>query len=714
MTGQVCCKTYRLGEGVCMSKGLKKLTRKERIIYISVASVFFMLLSLLFTYCKPVNTIDYIVSDFFYQPIVEKRERELNIKIIAIDSKTTSELGAFKDWQRSEVAKLIHYLNSNGGGPDVIAFGLDFHEEKDSEGDNELIEACSEYGNICISSIIEKEVKKASLSKVAEVSLMSAEMDNSQKTGLKAARINYKPPRNKIGKENITGINMPFAGLLPYVSTGVINIGINDDDGFIRNMTASVNYEDVHYDIFPLAVYKMYLEHNGKEYHAPEANYDNEIGINYSKNANNFKTYSYYDVINGIVDKKEFKNSVVLVGDYTAESIYNVPNRRGAQINEIELQASVLNALIQNNTIQYAHKWFLAIWYSLFAVLFFIATSHSSGPSTIFYSIFLIVVQVLASCMLNVWGYYIPLLRIIMLIITIAAVNLVSGYIIIKRQRYSLEKVFKKYVDEQVVNEIKDGGIDVSIGGRRKHIAVLFVDIRGFTPLSENLSPEQVVDILNSYLTIIAEAVANNGGTLDKFIGDAAMAVFNSPSDLDDYVFRAVCTAWDILSNGERLKKECLKKYGVEVEFGIGVHCGDAVIGNIGSQNRMEYTAIGDTVNTTSRLEGVAKPGQILITREVARMSGGRIDISFAGEYSLKGKRMKITAYEINNIREKLEPVKREKNIEEKYSDGIKEIKKVHELCKTNVQAVKEFTGNELKESIKEGIKEVVTVKGGK
>ena len=697
-----------------MSKGLKKLTRKERIIYISVASVFFMLLSLLFTYCKPVNTIDYIVSDFFYQPIVEKRERELNIKIIAIDSKTTSELGAFKDWQRSEVAKLIHYLNSNGGGPDVIAFGLDFHEEKDSEGDNELIEACSEYGNICISSIIEKEIKKASLSKVAEVSLMSAEMDNSQKTGLKAARINYKPPRNKIGKENITGINMPFAGLLPYVSTGVINIGINDDDGFIRNMTASVNYEDVHYDIFPLAVYKMYLEHNGKEFHAPEANYDNEIGINYSKNANNFKTYSYYDVINGIVDKKEFKNSVVLVGDYTAESIYNVPNRRGAQINEIELQASVLNALIQNNTIQYAHKWFLAIWYSLFAVLFFIATSHSSGPSTIFYSIFLIVVQVLASCMLNVWGYYIPLLRIIMLIITIAAVNLVSGYIIIKRQRYSLEKVFKKYVDEQVVNEIKDGGIDVSIGGRRKHIAVLFVDIRGFTPLSENLSPEQVVDILNSYLTIIAEAVANNGGTLDKFIGDAAMAVFNSPSDLDDYVFRAVCTAWDILSNGERLKKECLKKYGVEVEFGIGVHCGDAVIGNIGSQNRMEYTAIGDTVNTTSRLEGVAKPGQILITREVARMSGGRIDISFAGEYSLKGKRMKITAYEINNIREKLEPVKREKNIEEKYSDGIKEIKKVHELCKTNVQAVKEFAGNELKESIKEGIKEVVTVKGGK
>lgn len=697
-----------------MSKGLNKLTRKGRLIYISVASVFFILLSLLFTYCKPINTIDYIVSDFFYQPIVERKERELNIKIIAIDSKTTDKLGSFKNWRRSEIATLINYLNNNGNGPDVIALGLDLHEEKDIEGDNELIEACSEYGNICVSSTIEKEGKKTSAARTAEVSLVSAEMGNSKKTDVKAAGTDYEPPLNKIGKENITGINMPFPKLLPYISTGVINIGINDDDGFIRNMTASVNYEDVHYDSFPLAVYKMYLEQNGKEYHAPKTNYENEIGINYSKNGNNFKTYSYYDVVNGIVDKKEFKNSVVFVGDYTTKSLYNLPNRRDAQINEIELQAGVLNALIQNNTIQYAHKWFLAIWYSLFAVLFFVATSHSSGPNTILYSIVLIVIQLLASCLLNVLGYYIPLLRIIMLIITIAVVNLVSSYLIIKRQRYSLEKVFKKYVDEQVVNEIKDGGIDVSIGGRRKHIAVLFVDIRGFTPLSENLSPEQVVDILNSYLTIIADAVANNGGTLDKFIGDAAMAVFNSPSDLDDYVFRAVCTAWDILSDGESLKMECIKKYGVEVEFGIGVHCGDAVIGNIGSQNRMEYTAIGDTVNTTSRLEGVAKPGQILITREVARMSGGRVDISFAGEYSLKGKKKKITAYEIDGIREKLEPVKREKSIGEKYNEGIKEIKKVHEICKTNVQAIKEFTENELKEGIKEGIKEVVTIKGGK
>lgn len=683
-----------------MSKGLKKLNKKERNIYLSVASVFFILVSLLFTYFKPFNTIDYMVSDFFYQSIVEKKERSLNIKIIAIDDKTVKEFGKFKDWPRSNAAGLIHYLNSNGNEPDVIAFGLDFHEEKDYEGDNELIEACSEYKNVCISSIAEtKNQKKA---QVKKTSLITGGQETASIKKWDSVRsMAYKPPRNKIGGEDITSILMPYEKLLPHIATGIINTGRSDEDGYIRNMVANVNFDGMHYDSFPLAVYKMYLYQNGKDYNAPEANYENELGINYSKNWGNFKTYSYYDVVSGKVDKKKFKNSVVLVGDYTESGAFNVPNRRNAQINEIELQAGILSTLVQNNTIHYAHKWFLAIWYSIFAVLFFIATSYSSGPSTIFYSGLLIIGQVLSSCLLNVMGYYIPLLRIVILIVAIASVNLISGYIIIKRQRYSLEKVFKKYVDEQVVDQIKDGGIDVSIGGRRKHIAVLFVDIRGFTPLSENLMPEQVVDILNSYLTIIADAVADNRGTLDKFIGDAAMAVFNSPSDLDNYVLRAVCTAWDIRCNGAALKKECLDKYGVEVEFGIGVHCGDAVIGNIGSQNRMEYTAIGDTVNTSSRLEGAAAPGQILITRDVIRRCGGKIDISYAGEYSLKGKKKKINAYEITGIRERPEPVKREKSVEEKYQNSLKEIKKVHEIIETNLQAVKE-SGKELKEGIKE------------
>ncbi len=712
-----------------MNKWKKKLTKKERCIYASVISVFFVILSLLFTYLKPLNTLDYIVSDFFYQYLAEKKESDSNIKIIAIDEKTVSRIGKFEKWSRSQTARLINYLNSGKDGPDVIALGLDYHDEKDTQGDNALVEVCKEYGNICVSSVLEVEQnnnkKKSSDvlyipsslpdTDTEPVSVMVPQQSNSimqvadsmlgdsstaGETGLPTI------PAGTVSGQKIKDIIMPFDGLIPYVTTGIINISKSDYNGDVRGMVASVGHKGKEYDSFPLAVYKMYLKENGKKFRAPDTGPDNSFGINYSKNKKNYEVYSFYDVICGSVDKSKFNNSIVLISDYTTSSTFSIPNYKSLKLSEIELQANVINALLHNNTIHYASRWFLALWYSIFAVIFFLVTFHSSGLGTIFYSIGIIAFQILACCMTNVWGYYIPLLRIVMLIIIIAIVNFIVSYIVIKKQQYTMEKVFKKYVDEQVVNEIKEGGFDVSIGGTRKDIAVLFVDIRGFTPLSEKLSPENVVDILNSYLTIIANAVAANGGTLDKFIGDAAMAVFNSPSDLEDYVFRAVCTAWDILSNEENLRKECLEKYGREVEFGIGINCGDAVIGNIGSQNRMEYTAIGDTVNTTSRLEGVAEPGQILISREVAKRLGSRIDVSFAGEYSLKGKKRKVVAYEVNGILEQYEPVvKRDKTISEIYEDSIKEIKKVQEKCITNVQAIKELAGKE-----KGGIKEA----GGK
>lgn len=699
--------------------GMKKLTKKEYRIYLLLSSCFFIMLSALFTYFQPLNTLDYLVSDYFYQSLVEKKESDSNIKIIAIDDKTIKKFGSFASWSRSKTAKLIEFLDGSKKKPDVIAFGLNYHRKMDEKGDLELIAACSRYDNVCISSTIDVEEKGKSkyivrtafpesnvLIKDTDISAKAAEKVNG---GSSIAEEEHSDiPLNMIGGEKIVDICAPFNALTPYITTGILNTCRNDDDGYVRNMIASINYNGTKYDSFALAVYQMHLKENGKKYKAPVVGKLNEFGINYSRNNGSFDVYSFYDVVNGYVDAKEFNNSIVLVGDYTADNFFYVPNRRETHINEIELQATVINALLQNNTIYYAHRWFLFLWYAFFAVLFFIATTRTSKINSIIYSAILIVLQIFSNCLLNVWGYYIPLLRLVMLIIAVAIINLLASYLIIRRQKRLLEKVFKKYVDEQVVNEIvkKDGAIGASIGGTRKDIAVLFVDIRGFTPLSEKLSPEHVVDILNRYLTIVADAVASNGGTLDKFIGDAAMAVYNSPSDQEDYVFRAVCTAWDILSNAAVLKQECLEKYGQEVEFGIGVNCGDAVIGNIGSQNRMEYTAIGDTVNTTSRLESVAGPGQILISNEVVRRLGNRIDISFADEYALKGKKKRVIAFEVNGIREMYEPVKQvksdeKKSLEEKYQDGKREIKKVHEKYTSELSFVKDLTGS-------------VVIKGGK
>ncbi len=203
----------------------------------------------------------------------------------------------------------------------------------------------------------------------------------------------------------------------------------------------------------------------------------------------------------------------------------------------------------------------------------------------------------------------------------------------------------------EIVEEIaKKGDFKIKLGGENRDIAVLFVDIRGFTTMSEALEPEQVVEILNHYLNLTSTAIFKNKGTLDKFVGDATMAVFNSPFDLDDYVFRAVCAGMDIVAGGEALEHELMEKFGRSVGFGVGVNCGPAVVGNVGCEFRMDFTAIGDTVNTAARLEANAKKGQVLISDTVYDRIKDRIEAEEVGEIPLKGKSKGVFVYSVTKV----------------------------------------------------------------
>ena len=168
--------------------------------------------------------------------------------------------------------------------------------------------------------------------------------------------------------------------------------------------------------------------------------------------------------------------------------------------------------------------------------------------------------------------------------------------------------------------------------------------------MSENLEPEQVVGILNEYLALTTKSIFANKGTLDKFIGDATMAVFNAPFDLDDYIYRAVCTARDIAAGSAQLQEKLTKQFGKSISFGIGVNCGRAVVGNIGCDFRMDYTAIGDTVNTAARLESNAKPGQILISSDAYEAVKDRVEVTEVGVIPLKGKSNGVFVYQLDKV----------------------------------------------------------------
>lgn len=175
------------------------------------------------------------------------------------------------------------------------------------------------------------------------------------------------------------------------------------------------------------------------------------------------------------------------------------------------------------------------------------------------------------------------------------------------REKQQLRAAFSGYVSPPVLKEILSGRIKPGLGGERIHAAVLFADIRNFTTRSESLSPEQTIDLLNAYFAEMTLAIQNHGGMIDKFIGDGIMASFGAPQPLENASRSALEAAGDMLARLERLNVDLVARGHTPVAIGIGIHAGDVLAGNVGSEQRHEYTLIGDVVNVASRLEGLTK-----------------------------------------------------------------------------------------------------------
>jgi adenylate cyclase len=204
-----------------------------------------------------------------------------------------------------------------------------------------------------------------------------------------------------------------------------------------------------------------------------------------------------------------------------------------------------------------------------------------------------------------------------------------------------------RYIPQEIVERVVRREQDMALGGARREISVLFADVVGFTPLTTRLSPEDTVTILNELFTILTEIVFRHGGTVDKFIGDSVMAIFGAPSDQPDHAERALRTAEDMLRFLETGNATWQERFGVTIQLAIGVNTGEAVVGNIGSETRIEYTAIGDTVNVAARLEAIARPQQILITQATKDAAGEGFDYFDGGAQELPGRAGAVHLWEV-------------------------------------------------------------------
>lgn len=213
-------------------------------------------------------------------------------------------------------------------------------------------------------------------------------------------------------------------------------------------------------------------------------------------------------------------------------------------------------------------------------------------------------------------------------------------------RRARVESELSRFLPAEVAQGIASTERGLALGGKRVEISVLFADVTAFTRYAESAPPERVVDFLNELFSVLTAIVFRHGGTVDKYIGDCVMAIFGAPTAQPDHSRRALLCAEAIHRFIEAGAPAWREVYGISTQIAIGVNSGEALVGNLGSEQRMEYTAIGDVVNVAARLEGLAQPGQTLCTSAVVRQVGEGFEFKPLGAHPLRGKRQPVEIYE--------------------------------------------------------------------
>jgi len=214
-----------------------------------------------------------------------------------------------------------------------------------------------------------------------------------------------------------------------------------------------------------------------------------------------------------------------------------------------------------------------------------------------------------------------------------------------KKKLEAKREVFRRMVSRTVFDNLPDNPEQLKLGGIRREITVFFADIRNFTPFAEKLDPERLIEVLNQYLKIGADAVLAQDGTVDKFVRDQIMGIFNAPNDLADHTFHAVCAGLAMQAAIAEHSKDMLESE--RLSFGVGINFGTAVVGYIGTDQQASYTAVGDVVNYCSRLQSSARSGQILLSQSACAQVQDRVILKALDPIQVKGRSTAELVYEV-------------------------------------------------------------------
>ena len=247
-------------------------------------------------------------------------------------------------------------------------------------------------------------------------------------------------------------------------------------------------------------------------------------------------------------------------------------------------------------------------------------------------------------------GLVIPMAVPLLQMLTLSSMHVINRGLTEEHQKKMIRTAFQAYLHPDLVKAMTENLDGLKLGGAKKECTILFSDVRNFTSISEKMEPEVLVDLMNHYFEPISKVIIDHGGYIDKFIGDAVMAIFGAPQHFDDHAYRACAASLEMQKVLNDLEPKFKEKFGIKAfRIGVGLHTGQVIVGNIGSKQRLNYTVMGDTVNLASRLESANKElgTEMCMSESTYNQVKDKIQGRFISSIHVKGKEEEVRVYEL-------------------------------------------------------------------
>ncbi len=576
--------------------------------------VFFLTL-LLSVYQPFYLDFEHKTYDLRYQFKVKKQNFE-DIAIVDIDVRSLEKLGRFQNWPRIYFAEVIRYLKV----AKIIGVDILF-----AEADSLTHQAKQAVGLRLDSLGISKEEVFSSLS--FDRDLAQAIKEN----GKVVLLASYEDD------QLIEPLDI-FKNEALAVGVGTV---VPDLDGVLRRARPCYDLVD---GSPPLPNFGYLI--------AARASSDTKVDINRMYNVGflgsvgSFRRVSFFDVLEKRIPREFFRDKIILIGATALGLFDNRPVPFDPIFPGVELNANLIYDYLNNYFIKKVPDWLTLIiifFLALLTVLIFFYLRPFSGAILI---IIVLLCYLVLSNILFIQNIWIEIIRPTYAIIFALVATIGYRVLFEERQKKFIKDMFSRYVAKEVVDELVTN--PPVLGGKKIDATVLFADIRNFTTLSERLSPDAIVKILNEYFTVVADEIFKYKGMVDKYMGDGIMAVFGAPVSYHDHALRAVKAA---LEMKDRVK-EIQEKYPIKI--GIGINSGLMVCGNIGSHKRMDYTVIGDNVNLAARIEPLTKEFEVevIISEKTYQAVANAVTAHDLGSVKVRGREKEIRLYEVTGLRD--------------------------------------------------------------